>query len=334
MNELKPFERGSLAGSIAAVSAKALASGAMLPILTNFDFVEDRGVRFFVRVLANLQRKDADRVAREKLAAAGRPANPFLPYEQELFVADVSETHVAILNKFNVVDRHLLIVTREFEDQRALLTPHDFEAWWRCLIEYESLGFYNGGAEAGASQSHKHLQLVPLPLAPRGPAVPIEPLFPRPSGTAGLGTIPGFDFLHSFAALDTAACERDAARKAFERYASMLEQVGMHPPSGRGADLQSGPYCLLATRAWLLLVPRSREFFDSISINSLGFAGALLVRDEEQLRTLREAGPFAALRETAIPLRGENSELSRHSRGFHRESRGFHGPLDSGSSPE
>jgi ATP adenylyltransferase len=50
-------------------------------------------------------------------------------------------------------------------------------------------------------------------------------------------------------------------------------------------------------------VPRSREFFDSISINSLGFAGALLVRNEEQLRRLREAGPFAALRETALPPR-------------------------------
>ena len=225
-----------------------------------------------------------------------------MPYEQALFVADVSETHVAILNKFNVVDRHLLIVTREFEQQRALLTLRDFEAWWRCMSEYESLGFYNGGAEAGASQPHKHLQLVPLPLAPQGPPVPIAPLLARFRGPAGSGTIPGFDFIHSFAVLDAAATGRDAARQAFERYAALLGQVGLRPPSGRGADLQSGPYCLVATREWLLLVPRSREFFDSISINALGFAGALLVRNEEQLRALRAAGPLAALRETALPL--------------------------------
>ena len=175
--------------------------------------------------------------------------------------------------------------------------------WWRCLDEYESLGFYNGGTEAGASQPHKHLQLVPLPLAPQGPPVPIAPLLAGERGAVGSGAIPGFDFVHSFARLGAAPSERAAARQAFECYASLLAQVGLRPPPASGSDLQSGPYCLLATREWLLLVPSSREFFGSISINALGFAGALLVRDEEQLRALRAAGPFAALRETAFPLR-------------------------------
>ncbi len=106
---------------------------------------------------------------------------------------------MAILNKFNVVDNHLLIVTREFEQQRSLLTLRDFEALWRCLNEYDSLGFYNGGPEAGASQPHKHLQLVPLPLAPQGPPVPIAPLLAGARGAVGSGPIPGFDFVHSFA---------------------------------------------------------------------------------------------------------------------------------------
>jgi len=298
-----PFAPGSLAGSISSVTAKALTSGALLPIATGCEFVEDGGVRFFVRVLANLQLKSDQLAAEKRGAAAGRPFNPFLPYERALFVADVSDSHVAILNKFNVVDNHLLIVTREFEPQRALLTLRDFEAWWRCLSEYESLGFYNGGPEAGASQPHKHLQLVPLPLAPQGPPVPIAPLLAAVRGAAGAGTIPGFDFLHSFAVLGTATSERAAAREAFECYVSMLEQVGLRPPSGEGSDLQGGPYNLIVTREWLLLVPRSREFFDSISINALGFAGALLVWNEEQLRALRAAGPLAVLRETALPLR-------------------------------
>jgi ATP adenylyltransferase len=295
------FARGSLAARVAAVSATALASGALLPIATGCEYIDDGAVRFFVRVLANLQRKSDQRAIEERSAAAGRPFNPFLPYERALFVADVSETHVAILNKFNVVENHLLIVTREFEQQRSLLTPRDFEAWWRCLGEYPSLGFYNGGPEAGASQAHKHLQLVPLPLAPQGPAVPIEPLL---AGVRGDGAIPGFDFRHAFARLAGAADERAAAREAYERYVSLLGQAGLRPPTGGAAELQSGPYCLLASRAWLLLVPRSREFFGAISINALGFAGALLVRDEEQLRVLRAAGPLTALRETALPPLG------------------------------
>jgi len=303
MSTRTPFAPGSLAGRIASVTAKALESGALLPIATGSEFVEDGGVRFLVRVLANLQRKRAQRAAEERGAAVGQPVNPFLPYEQALFVADVSDSHVAILNKFNVVDRHLLIVTRRFEQQRALLTLRDFEAWWRCMSEYDSIGFYNGGPEAGASQPHKHLQLVPLPLAAQGPPVPIAPLLPLVRGMAGFGTIPGFDFAHSYAVLDAAASEGAAAREAFERYGSMLEQVGLRPPPGTGSDMQAGPYNLIATKEWLLLVPRSREFFDSISINALGFAGALLVWNEEQLRALQAAGPLAALRETALPLR-------------------------------
>jgi len=303
MSACTPFVPGTLAESIASVTAKALAAGALLPITTGCEFIEDGGVRFLVRVLTSLQRKSAQRAAEERSAAAGQPVNPFLPYEQALFVADVSDSHVALLNKFNVVDRHLLIVTREFEQQRSLLTLRDFEAWWRCLGEYDSLGFYNGGPEAGASQPHKHLQLVPLPLAPQGPPVPIAPLLEKVRGPGGSGTISGFDFSHAFARLGAATIESAAAREAFERYVSLLEQVGLHPPSGAGSDLQGGPYNLIVTKEWLLLVPRSREFFDSISINALGFAGALLVWNEAQLRALQAAGPLTALRETALPSR-------------------------------
>jgi ATP adenylyltransferase len=52
----------------------------------------------------------------------------------------------------------------------------------------------------------------------------------------------------------------------------------------------------------MLLVPRSRELFDSVQVNSLGFAGSMFVRDEAQMQVLKRAGPMAVLRETAIAL--------------------------------
>ncbi|MDA8432406.1 MAG: hypothetical protein M0Z60_05510, partial [Nitrospiraceae bacterium] len=160
------LRRGTLREALMKTTENALAAGALLPVPTGYEFVEDGGVRFFVRVLENLSRKDVEKKKQER---EGRPVNPFLPYEKDLFVADISETHAAILNKFNVVEHHLLVVTREFEDQETLLTPPDCEALWACLQEYDGLGFYNGGEAAGASQRHKHLQVVPLPLAPEGP---------------------------------------------------------------------------------------------------------------------------------------------------------------------
>jgi ATP adenylyltransferase len=304
------FRKGTLRETLVRATEHALSIGALIPIPTEYDFIEDSGMKFFVRTLTSLARKDEERKKRQLEAEAGIRANPFLPYEEELFVASVSETHVAILNKFNVVERHLLIVTREFEDQRILLSLADFEALWACLAEYESLGFYNGGEEAGASQPHKHLQVVPLPLAPEGPKIPLEPLLKTAVFNGELGTIPALPFLHVVGRpmQRIVKSPADAARKTFALYGVMLRHLRMKAPAGDRQKKQSAPYCLLITREWMLLVPRSREFFEGISINSLGYAGGLLVRNEEQMAILKERGPMTALKDVALPLGKEASE--------------------------
>jgi sulfate adenylyltransferase (ADP) / ATP adenylyltransferase len=295
------MKKGLLWEKILATTEHALAAGILVPIPTDSTFIEDRGVRFFVRVLAGLRRKDEARKKQEAGPERGKNANPFLPPEKDLTVADISETHVAVLNKFNVVENHLLIVTRAFEDQDMLLTLADFEALWICMSEYDSLGFYNGGREAGASQQHKHLQVVPLPLAPEGPRVPVEPLLAQTP--EGMGRVPGLPLLHSFVRLEggLARSPLEAARKTFALYGIMLSRAGMTPPPLTGSARQSLPYCLIVTRSWMLLVPRSREFFEDISLNSLAFAGSFFVRNERQLDRLKSFGPMNALRSVALP---------------------------------
>ncbi len=154
------LEPGTLFEAVRERSAQAERVGALRSIPTSFELVEDgeTGVEFVVRMVDHLGQK---REAASEQQRTG--ANPFLPYNRELFVADLSETHLCLLNKYNVLDHHLLIVTRSFEEQESLLTLEDFEALWLCMAEREGLGFYNAGAEAGASQPHKHLQLVSVP---------------------------------------------------------------------------------------------------------------------------------------------------------------------------
>src|SRR5512135_268605 len=170
------LKQGTLSESLISATNHAISSGALFPIPTDYTFIEEVGIRFFVRVIASLSRKDEARQKQKQQINAGKSVNPFLPPEKDLMVADISDTHLAILNKFSVVEHHLLIVARHFENQDMLLTLTDFEALWACMSEYDALGFYNGGREAGASQQHKHLQLVPLPLAPEGPLIPVSPL--------------------------------------------------------------------------------------------------------------------------------------------------------------
>ncbi|MBS1192175.1 MAG: phosphorylase [Nitrospirae bacterium] len=297
------LEKGTLWQQMLRTTEHALKSGALRSFPTNQVFIEDGGVRFFVRVLKTLEEKAAARVQQDKNAGAGRNANPFSPPEKELTVADVTDTHIAVLNKYNVMDHHLLIVTRHFEDQETLLTLRDFEALWLCMAEYDGLGFYNGGREAGASQPHKHLQIVPLPLTPERPRIPVEPLLNASGPMSVPGPLPVLPFRHSFVRLryDMLEKPREAALESFDLYSAMLGSVGMGTPGAAILPRQSMPYCLLVTRQWMLLVPRSREHFEDISLNALAFAGSFYVANKLQLQRLRSFGPFNALKAVTLP---------------------------------
>ena len=133
------WQTGTLQAKLAAQTQYALATGALKPIATDYQFIEHRGISFLVRILANLARKEAARKAQQK--HTNKPFNPFLPYEANLYVSDISDTHLCLLNKFNVVDHHLLIVTRAFEPQENWLTLADFEALWKCMVEVNSFFF-------------------------------------------------------------------------------------------------------------------------------------------------------------------------------------------------
>lgn len=290
---IREFAPGTLLERLRARSAEALRCRALQPIKTQSLQVEDRGVQFLVRVVSNLRRKPAHNGHK----------NPFLPYEQDLYVADVSPTHVGILNKYNVVDLHLLLVTRTFEHQETRLSLADFQALWRCLVEYDSLAFYNSGPLSGASQPHKHLQLVPLPLADNGSAnsVPLEPLLRRAAAVPGvIGEMCDVSFAHSLMCWDPkqASDPEAMARQSLDGYEQMLARHRLLPALSDDSRVP-GSYNLLVTRRWMLLVPRVRECYQTISFNSLAFVGALLVRDPVQMELLRSAGPFAALESVA-----------------------------------
>jgi ATP adenylyltransferase len=248
--------------------------------------VPDAGVDFVVRRATDLARKHVTATPRDE-------RDPFDPPETELFVADLSPTHFALLNKYNVLDRHLLAVTRAWADQEEILDPADFEAFAACMEGERVLGFYNGGREAGASQPHKHLQVVRLPLSPRS-AIPIQELIDR----SGLDALP---YRCAFAHLGNEPDPGRRARMLHDRYRELLHAAGLHGVRQAGGERQSGPYNLLLAHDWMLIVPRTRESFEGIAVNSLAFAGALFVRGEDQARTLERVGPMGILRGVTRP---------------------------------
>jgi len=291
---------GTLWPTIVRRTHHALATQALRPIETAERVIEDGGVRFLVRSVAGLKHKPKGTAPTRSHDAPAR--NPFLPYEQDLFVADVSATHLVLLNKFPVLSHHVLIVTRAYEPQEALLTLEDFQALAVCMEQMRGLAFYNGGSQAGASQPHKHLQIVPLPLGGDGPSVPIEPLLAAAPADVGPDRAPGLAFLHSFVRLNTAIfTQADVAAEVLAQYYRALRDA-----TGVGAQLEAGtlhqtvPYNLLLTREWMLLVPRAGELAAGISVNALGFAGSLFVKTPAQVEQVARIGPMAMLRQVTI----------------------------------
>ena len=270
----------------------ALECGALVSIPTTYELIEQEGIPFLVRIVTNLIRKAE--VVKEKKA---QDFNPFLPYEDDLYVMDISETHVCILNKFNVVEHHLLLITRAFEEQEALLTQADFVSVCACLSEIDGLVFYNAGKTAGASQRHKHLQLIPLPMISEI-RIPIAIQFK--SLTESFSTTLGLPFVHALVKFDLMQSEsvEQMATQMLKDYQTLLQTVGIRMDQ----IMQSAAYNLLITREWMLIVPRSQEKFESISVNSLGFAGALLVRDFEELVKLKKIQPMNVLKNVAIAI--------------------------------
>ena len=276
--ESVPFSAGFWA-EVVDRAESALAAGAMHSFECALEFVQHAGVEFVIRVATRFPQGET--AAGRTDAAPKLPRNPFLSPDPRLVVREITPTHRAMLNKFSVLREHLLVVTREYEEQRTPLTERDFEALAICMADAEVLAFYNGGAEAGASQAHKHLQVVTLPLSPRH-SIPMDTLLVRDQDR--------LPFKHAFARLSPGQVTRPAEMRAI--YQGLLREARIEPPK---------PYNLLVTHEWMLAVPRSRDKYEGISINSLAFSGSFFVRDAKHASVIAEAGPMNVLHSVAMP---------------------------------
>ncbi|WP_275451427.1 phosphorylase [Photobacterium sanctipauli] len=246
------------------VTQKALEDGALLPIATEAITIAENGVNYLVHTLsANAQSKPIATPQRSPLDKI--PANPFLPYEPALYVAEAGDHHVCLLNKFPVLSPHLLICSKTFVPQSALLERSDFAAWLLGLKSDSSLGFFNSGPDAGASQTHRHMQLVQT-------GIPLESVIAS-------GELP---FKHCLYLFET---EQDAGY-LYQCYLDAVDRLEMSQHVGKECE----PYNLLLTKRWMLVLPRSRNNIEGVFANGFNFTGRFLVKRPEQLAWLTKYG--------------------------------------------
>lgn len=178
--------------------------------------------------------------------------NPFLPPEATLILSPIQDSHLLVFNKYCVMPNHLLLLTREFIRQEEPLELRDFVAAWRAMemLPGRWMCFYNSGVESGASQPHRHLQMIP------DSNPPITKAF-KSDGSVTIYK----DIVHRLVYFDDPS--GDGWYEVYRKMRTIL-------------PTEASSYSLLFTREWMLMVPRYRECYQKMSFSTMAFAGYLL----------------------------------------------------------
>ncbi|CAL8462928.1 g2462 [Coccomyxa elongata] len=290
----------SLWEDITEVYERARASGVAYKTDTNTQLLKDQkyDVEFVLRVATAL--RDKPKPSKDS-ANKKEWVNPFLPYEEQLWVKHLSDSHTLLLNKFNVVAHHLICVTRTFQPQTDPLNAADLGATWEAMqaFPHGALAYFNCGPESGASQPHKHTQIVPLPLAEgAGPELPFQGIIEdaKLKERTTKHVIP----LHSLP-FQSYACLLPDRPTSKELEQTFKELKAAFSPTTVPDDAPVESYNMVLTSSFMMLVPRSREIYGPVAVNSMGFAGSMLVRSKEELDFLRAESPMQVLAAVGVP---------------------------------
>ncbi|KAF9147168.1 bifunctional AP-4-A phosphorylase/ADP sulfurylase [Linnemannia schmuckeri] len=257
--------------------------------------------------------------------------NPFLPHDPALFVANASEHHKILLNKFCIVPHHFLIVTKDFHPQTQPLSPEDLLTAWNALQALknshpDAIAFYNCGARSGASQPHKHLQILPITRPTPITNLVREVIQRRPGRKE---TRPGDHFTVPIPCIHHAVLlqdpentpGKDAEDILVEAYIKLMDSMLMSMreyaeqehlseeekdlvmAGGRASGLA---YNWILTREFMMMIPRRQESTNltkegiTLNINSLGFAGMVLAKTPEELELVKKRGVIEIVAETGF----------------------------------
>ncbi|KZR88021.1 ATP adenylyltransferase [Synechococcus sp. MIT S9509] len=241
----------------------------------------------------------------------GPKPNPFLPWDSQLEVERIHNNHVLILNKYPVERGHMLLITQDWASQIHWLQPDD----WRALVQVDNdstgLWFFNSGPRAGASQPHRHLQLLPRApgerICPRLSWFTERLLMPAVSTCDGQISDPLVDSC-VIAERPMSSNPDDQGIILHDLYRSLAWQLGLGDRSTRQPP--AVPYNLLLTQSWMALIKRSQDQVRGFSVNALGFAGYLLATQRSDLAWLQSHGGEQLLRQVVPGFSGSADAVS------------------------
>ena len=267
---------------------------------TDMEVFEDQGYGFILKIARNLRDKP-----KANKVSDGTWKNPFLPPDKDLFVCSLSDTHSLVLNKFNITPHHVIIITNEFVQQEEPLSRADFAATWRVVDSMPGLGgmaFFNCGNISGASQPHKHIQCIPLPMASREDGDTLAPPFESVIMTALSHAKDGdviqaksLPFLHGLYKIDRRIDDIDKISQILEAGYNAI--ISFLECKAHVQWTRNDSYNFIMTREYMMIAPRRKEFVGSVGCNSMGFAGSFFLATQHEIDDVKKHGPCNILAE-------------------------------------
>ena len=217
----------------------------------------------------------------KKNTLIGPKINPFKPWDKILEIDSIGNGHQLILNKYPVQLGHVLLITNEWKEQNGWLDIKDWEAIKEVNKDTSGLWFFNSGPLAGASQPHRHIQLLRRD--------PSELSCPREKWILALNNLNYKNEKFSKNIILKKFSKSLNEENIHEIYKNLSYKLGLGDP--RNDKKPKYPYNLIFTDRWMIIIKRKTDNLFGISINALGFAGFILVTEKSDIKYLRELGP-------------------------------------------
>ena len=217
----------------------------------------------------------------KKNTLIGPKINPFKPWDNILEIDSIGKKHQLILNKYPVQLGHLLLITNEWKEQNGWIEIKDWEAIKEVNKDTTGLWFFNSGPSAGASQPHRHIQLLRRD--------PFELSCPREKWILDLNNINNKNQRFYKNIIIKKFSKSLNEENIYEIYKNLSYKLGLGEPK---VDKKPRyPYNLIFTNDWMLLIKRKTDNLHGISVNALGFAGYILVTRNSDINYLKKFGP-------------------------------------------
>ncbi|MBW3041964.1 ATP adenylyltransferase [Prochlorococcus marinus] len=232
----------------------------------------------------------------------GPKNNPFIPWDSRLEIQPINDKHTLILNKYPVQIGHMLLITNIWKAQNGWLNIDDFRAIVDVDNDTTGLWFFNSSKEAGASQPHRHFQLLRRHTN--------ESICPRYKWFCSL--LNNKNNINSLIShcISIKARVKDINSQAnglYKSYKSMAVSMGLGEIGKINKPRKA--YNLLITSEWIALITREKDISNGFSINALGFAGYFLGTKKSNINYLIKFGPEEILKDVVEKLDKREANL-------------------------